>query len=351
MTPLMQSNVVALNTDSVFADITTFLVSINNNKAGKYEGSALEYERDIKRFFKLMLGKELNELTVEDLYFLPKDVKRFQNHMSSTYKSATVNRNIASMKSLYNFFESNRYKFVDKNGETVWIKADQFNVNKIEKNDTESYGVFHDNEIKELIELAKTLSNGIRKSLAIELASVTSIRIQAIVDLSLSNIKKEGETWVIKVIDKDAVHEKPIRNDLYERLAENAFSDEKIFDMTARTLERDLKKLVEKMGLDPDRNLTFHSIKKYGINEVFKITGGNIMETATQGNHTSFETAMKHYMECNKDYSKMPCLLIGQDVDTSPLEELSHEELLNLIKNSGRGLQYELLNNLKKSRA
>jgi hypothetical protein len=46
----------------------------------------------------------------------------------------------------------------------------------------------------------------------------------------------------------------------------------------------------------------------------------------------------------------MPCLLIGQKVDTTPLEELSHEELINLVKNSSKGLQYQLLNNLKKSK-
>lgn len=351
MMPLMYNNVVTLNSTSVFQDITTFLIDINNNVAGKYESSAKEYERDIKRFFKLMLGKELNELKIQDLYFLPKDVKKYQNHMISVnYKSATVNRSIASMKSLYSFFESNKYKFIDENGETIHITADQFDVKKIHNNDSNSYGIYSDSEIKELIELAKTLNNGERKSLAIELASVTSIRIEAVANVKRSDFRKENDTWVVQVVDKDTPHVKPIRDDLYERLM-NVAVDDKIFDMSSRTLERDLKTLNTRMGLDPDRNLTFHSIKKYGINEVFKITGGDIMETANQGNHKSFETAMKYYMEFNKDFSKMPCLMIGQEVDTSPLDALSHEELLNLIKNSERGLQYDLISNLKKSLA
>jgi len=43
----------------------------------------------------------------------------------------------------------------------------------------------------------------------------------------------------------------------------------------------------------------------------------------------------------------MPSLLIGQKIDTAPLEELSKEELLELITSSSRAIQFELLNKLK----
>jgi integrase len=345
MQPLIRPNVVMLHNDSVHAHITKFL----NRLGSDSENTKVEYKRDIERFFKLMLGKDTNQLSIKDLDIKKIDVEEYQTFLiKQGYKASSINRWIASVKSLYNSFEENGFKYTNEQGEIVYIKAAPLNVDKLDTaKDSESYGMITHEEMKEMIRLANELPNGQEKSLMLELASVTSFRLDALVQLKWSDFRKENDTWVIKTIDKSKTNEKSIRTDLYERLLATK-TDNKVFHMTAKTFERTIKTLATQIGIDDDRNITFHSIKKYGIMEVWMATGGDIIKTAEQGNHSSFETTKKYYMMFEKDYSTMPCLLIGQSVDISPLEEMSKEELLKLIKGCDRGLQFTLLNKINK---
>jgi site-specific recombinase XerD len=350
-----QDNVVIFDNGAVYNDIQAFLrrKNIGANDVDKLEGTAAEYNRDINRFFKMM-GKQIETLTIPQLDMNRSDIERFQVQMTKLgYKSSTINRNTGSLKSLYNYFEENRYKYKDQDNEWVYIKGNMVNVDDLELNDQESYGIFTNEEVQRMIKLAKDLPNGITKSLAIELASVTSFRIEAVTNIKHTDFRFENNTWVAKVIDKDKINEKSINTDLFERMMANMVSlqltnDRQLFNLTSKTLERTIKTLTEKLGLDQERNLTFHSLKKYGMREVYDITGGDFMAVKGQGNHESFETSQKYYLEFSKDYSTMPSLLIGQTIDMQPLQELSKEELLKLIESCGRGLQYQLLNKLGK---
>jgi integrase len=327
-----------------------YLKRLNVGNGEKLASTAAEYERDIKKFFRLMFNKDLSEITIPDLFVMRKDVEEYQTFLvNHGHKSSTINRNIATMRALYKFFEENSMKYRFKDGdETVYIKASAWNVEQVEMNDSESIGMYVHEEVVQMIELAKELPNGEAKSLAIEFASVTSFRIDAVVNIKFSDFRKEGDTWVVKAIDKKKVHEKSIRTDLYERLLKlKTPEDNRVFHMTSKTLERAVSALNEKLGLDDDRNLSFHSLKKYGIGEVYMITGGDRLATAAQGNHSSFETAEKYYLLFSKNYATMPSLLIGQEINTAPLEELSKEELLVLIKFSSRSIQYELTSKIK----
>ncbi|MCY9738199.1 tyrosine-type recombinase/integrase [Paenibacillus alvei] len=352
MMPLIQQNVVTMKTSSVFQDITTFLKKHNIGNGDKYKGTAEEYHRDIIQFFKLMLGKELHELEVKDLDIRKKDVERYQTFLSDNgYKSSYINRKIGSVRSLYKFFQENRYRYKDDNNEWVYIKADDFNVKKVDKKDLESSGLLSHDEMRQYINEARSLPNGEEKSLCLELASVTSFRLDAVVNLKYTDFRNENGVWVVKTIDKSKENEKSIRHDLYERLLNIKKDDDKLFHMSTRTMERTFETITKKLGLDPDRNLSFHSVKKYGIGEVWHISGGDFLKTAEQGNHSSFETNQKYYLLFGKDYSTMPSLLIGQDIDMSPLQDLSKEQLLELIEAGGRGLQFKMLNLLKEMSA
>lgn len=350
-----KDNVVIFTNGAVYNDIQAFLYrkNIGASDINKLEGTSAEYNRDINRFFKMM-GKQIETLTISQLDMNRSDMERFQIQMKALgYKSSTINRNTGSLKSLYNYFEENRYKYKDKDSEWVYIKGIMANVDDLELNDSVSYGIFNNDEVKEMIELAKSLPNGITKSLAIEFASVTSFRIEAVTNIALKNFAYKDNTWVATTVDKNKVNEKSVNSDLYERMCDNKVygrigNSDCFFDLTSKTLERTIKTLTEMMGLDLERNLTFHSLKKYGMREVYDITGGDFLSVKNQGNHESFETSEKYYLEFSKDYSKMPSLLIGQEIDMTPVEALTKEELLKLIESCGRGLQYQLLNKLNR---
>jgi site-specific recombinase XerD len=354
--PLINDNVVILNERNkgkkefrnVGKDIYHFLYRINIGHGEELQSTAEAYERDIKRFFKLMWGKNLDQLEIEDLYILPSDIEKYQTYLVNMgLKSNTVDRNINAVRSLYNYFEENeyRYKYED---EWVYITSKIFKgIKRVDIDDKSSYGTFAHDEMMEMIELAKTLDNGETKSLAIELASVTSFRLEAIANINKSDFFFKNNTWVARVFDKKVENVKAIRTDLYDRLMANAEGRENLFDCTARTLQRTVDQLIDMMGLDKkERNLTFHSIKKYGINEVAMMTKGDMKAISLQGNHSSFETTMKYYLAYTEDYSKMPCLQIGQPIDTTPLNSLTKEQLIELINSSSRSTQYELLNSI-----
>lgn len=355
--PLLKQNVVMLqrrNRDnrSVGEEIYKFLGRHNIGNDLKLEGTAAEYERDIKRFFKSLIGKDINQLTVQDLDLLPMHIEEFQLFMvRSGYKSNTVNRNIDSVRALYGFFASNRYRYQDESGEWIYILQSIFNdIDKVDLNDVDPYGTFTHNEVQQIIALAKKSENGIRKSLAIELASVTSFRLEAIVSLNIKeDFRRENGVWVAKTIDKKKPHEKAIREDLYDRMKNLSDPSGKVFNFTIRTLQRAVESIIEEMELDEDRNLTFHSLKKYGIEEVYHITNGDSKAMADQGNHASYETTQKYYTAFEKDFSKMPCLFIGQDIDTSKIQDLSKDQLVQLIFSASRSTQYELLHLVNKT--
>jgi integrase len=346
MQPLVKNNVVMLHNDSVLAHISKFLDRLSVDSAS----TSVEYKRDIQKFFKLMLGKELNELEVRDLDIKKIDIEGYQTFLLDYgYKASSINRMIASVKSLYNSFEENGFKYKDDNGDNIYIKSAPLNVDKLRTNDSDSYGMIEHEEMKDMIRRAKYMPNGVEKSLFLEFASVTSFRLEAITNLDWNDFRKESDTWVVKTLDdKGKVHEKSIRTDLYERMLETK-KDDKVFHMTSRTIERVIETLVKDMNIDPERNIKFHSIKKYGIMEVWMATGGDIIKTAEQGNHSSFETTKKYYMMFKKNYASMPSLLIGQEVDINPIKEMSKDELIALIESCDRELQFSLLNKIKKT--
>ena len=353
--PLVSGNLAVLMSTyekaNVKSGVYDFLKRHNIGNGEKLVSTAKEYERDIKRFFKIMFGKDLDEVEVKDLDLLPNHIEVYQTYLVDMgYSSSTVNRGIGAMRALYGYFEENRYSYIKKQGkneQTIYITSAIFKkIKNIDLNDSNSYGMLFHEEVQQMIEQSKAHENGLRKSLAIELASVTAYRIEAIVSLNYKeNFTYENGVWVIKVVDKNKVNTKPITEDLYNRLLETKDPDsDKVFNFTARTLQRTIEKLIQELELNDDRNISFHSLKKYSMYEVYKITSGDFLAVAQHGNHASFETSMKYYMLFSNDYSKSPALLINKPVETDVLEEMSKEELLELIKNSSRVTQYELSN-------
>jgi integrase len=328
-----------------------------NRKGADSNNTMIAYEKDVRDFFMAMHQKTIEQLTVYDLTFEQEDIERYQMFLGEHYKGASVNRKIGTIRSLFNHFEANKYFYYDKRGSKVFITNSAFiDIDPFKTTDSEGSGMIYNDEVKMMLEKAKTLSNGIEKSLALELLSVTSFRVEMIVQLKWSNFRKEKNTWVLKVIDKQKEHEKPIRTELYERLVaecekKDMFKvndEEKVFSFKDRkTIERTVAEVAKLCGFDEDRDITPHSFKKYGMYEVHLITNGNFEEVARQGNHSSYETSMKYYMQFRKDYASMPCLMIGQEIDDTIFEQLSHEELVNLLKNSSRSIKFQLMNSIK----
>lgn len=328
-----QAQVIALHQPSVFSMINTFL----RRKRQDSIKTAQEYERDIRDFFKFMTGKEIENLFESDLQFTLDDVTNYQLYLKDRYSSSTVNRKLSSVRALYKRFSANGLD----------VNPDVFNVEAFKTSDSESYGSLTWGEVKEMIERVKSHRNGIIKSLVIELAVVTAFRIESLLSLTWGNFSKKDGVWVVSVIGKgQKLDEKAIRDDLYERLREHC-GKEKLFDVTARTMRNTINKLCKEMNIPEERNISFHSLKKSSLHEAYLLSGGDLMTIKQHGCHSSAQTTMDYYLKFKKDYSEMISLQIGQELDMSILNQLSKEELIDVIMSCDRGTQMKILNKVK----
>jgi hypothetical protein len=98
-----------------------------------------------------------------------------------------------------------------------------------------------------------------------------------------------------------------------------------------------------------ERNITFHSLKKMGVEYVLEMTG-DLTLAAKQGNHSNIQTTNKYYtnMKDKENIGSMLGLQMGNKIDTTELEGLSREELLKLILESDNSTKQSLLKQLRK---
>lgn len=329
----MLTNVTELYVDTVTNDIDTFLKEEITN-----EHTRRGYEFDIKYFFQYMRDKSLNELTTADLWFEYKDILRYRSHLKNKYtKSATIERKIASVSKLYRYFAKNNYK----------INPHAFELGREDADDTNGADPLSVPEAIEMAEMAKELRNGEEKSLIIELAYMTSFRISAILDLTWDKFNYAGnDLWEIRINHKRKKDKKPIFDETYQRLKALKKSDtDKVFSVSYTTIYETIKMLAKKMGIEDERKITPHSLKKTMINWTLDQLK-DVLLAAKQGNHT-LDVMQRHYADKRTDYSKYPIVMMRNGNDISPLEELDKEELIRLIQKASYGTQNELLSLLK----
>ena len=327
------ANVAVLNKNNVFRVIQTFILSMSINS----KKTAQEYEADIRQFFKIMRNKDIEELTDHDLKVTHQEAQEYQYIMRQKYSANTVNRKISSLRSLYNKLKANDFD----------VNPLAFDLNKIKNTETNSYDVLTVDEALRMIEEAKKLNNGEEKSLLIELAVMTSIRLEALINLTWANFVEKGDFYLVQVFDKGRkFDEKPIKKDLYHRLLRlKKDNTNKVFSISKRTVERAVKELAKRMGME-DRNITFHSLKKVGVNWILETTG-DIVLAAKQGNHSTINTTYKYYVDKKKKYDNYAGLTIGEKPDLNILKQVDIETIIKAISAMSVDVQQSLVNKIK----
>jgi integrase len=329
---LIAPNVTQFNANTVHNKVMAFI----KQKARKSEKTAEAYETDFRQFCKVALGKELEQIKDEDLAIDAQTIVRYQDFLCEVYKGSSVNRKMSSIRTIL------KYLAIDNK----LIRMEVFNAVEAMPKMTKHYGVLDKEEVDQMIELAKELPNGQEKSALIWLAFQTGIRLNALLNLEWKDIKRIKNVWVVTVYDKGKKYdEKPIPDALYDYLTKIGRTEGKVFNMTPRTAQRTIDELCERMGIDPERNITFHSLKKAGINYILETTG-DIDLAAKFGNHKTIQTTYESYANRNKDYTEMPSYTMGQEIDLSPLEKLSKEELIEIIKSCKDSTKIEIISKL-----
>lgn len=323
------------NDKNVWACIKTFL----DRKEQDSKNTRDSYERSIRSFFKVMRNKELEDLVEEDLIFSKPQIETYQVNLRKDYKSTSVNNRISALKKCYTKFED--YGFD--------VKSSWFVLDRYDEYDKESYDPMTHEEIIQAINIVAPTRKGLEKGLLIRVAYATAFRKDAILSLKWTDIINRDGEWIIKSLGKGNKWDyKKISNDLYNTLMthKDTVKGEKIFSLTNKTIRKMLDLIRKEIDFS-DRNITFHSLKKSSIEEVALITNWDLKAMQQQGNHANITTTLNDYM-AKKNLDDLVIVDINYKVPVDEFDKLTHEELLELVKNSDRNIQIKLLQNLGK---
>ncbi|MGV2887117.1 tyrosine-type recombinase/integrase [Paenibacillus taichungensis] len=322
---MQPANVVGLNNKSVYSDIRTYLKKFNSIHTQK------NYERSLRNFFMWYRGKELELIKTEDLKVRNADLTEYQIFLKEHYSNITINNYIAPIQSLYEWLEINEYKI-----NSMHTKIDPL------PDDSEHCGALYLDEAEKMASIVREDKvKGIEKSTFVRLAYTTSFRKSTLLSIKYSDIKldeKRGYYNVAVIGKKSKKHTVPISRELYNELMlikeqkyYERYNDGKIFHLSTKTIQLMMDGLRTKMGLPPERNIKFHSLRNVAAGF------GTLEEAKKHLNHSNIATTETYYRHINEDLSNSISLRMEEKIDDIILERLTKEELIDLVLNQNYG--------------
>jgi integrase len=350
---LPQEKVTELKSYEVFQDIESFFDEFDQKNNDKRQNrvsknvkssTRISYEKNIKEFFNIVLNKEIEYLTEDDLKIIKKrDVIAYRKTLQENGNSnSTVNQKMASIKSCMKFL----------NGEYE-INPAVFELKRLDEV-TQHYGVMNQTEAEQFAEVALSeREKPFLKRMLILVAVRTSFRIDELLNLRWNNFEEVDGVWKVSVLGKrgklvsNAISAK-LYNELLKLKEINKQTkwdsdDEIIFQISEKAVNKMMDRLREKLEVDPSRNLVFHSFRKVAINWEMN-TSGDVRKAAQQGNHSSIETTYRNYLDSSRDWTMTAGVRMDEELDLSFLDKLTVEDFREFILQGNYKLQSDLQN-------
>lgn len=333
---VLNEKLVFLNTGekNVYASIKTFI----ERKAQSSSNTAETYLRHYRDFFQTMRGKSLEQLTEQDLIFTKQEIESYQVALRKKYKANTVNNTISALKSLYSKLKDYGFQ----------VDPDWFSLERYKDFDKEPYDVLTHEEVIQIVELLGKTRKGFEKQLLVKVAYATAFRLNAILELKWSDLKQINGFWTLQALDKGQKRDiKKISDNLYQDLMKHKEQSggEYIFKLTKKTVNKMMKYIRENMDFR-DRTITFHSFKKASITQVGVLTNGDVKAMQRHGNHSTAKTTMDNYVK-EADLEDMVVVDVNHQIDLSVFDDMSKEDLVNLIKSMDRTTQIKILSKVQ----
>lgn len=157
-------------------------------------------------------------------------------------------------------------------------------------------------QFKEIIETMKEGFSGFHPNVRIATALVVEanlgIRISDVVQLKFSDIKRDGERYHLDIIEQKTGKKRnfTVPFQLYQYikvycLENNIGQDERIFPVTVRAVQKQLKKVCDYCGYE---NVSTHSFRKFFATEIYKNNGYDIMLVKQLLQHSSATTTQRY---------------------------------------------------------
>lgn len=325
--------IVQLYDNKLYEDIMIFL----NEMGVESEHTRKAYEIDIRQFFKLIKGKDLEYLTLSDVQLRKNDVEKFkQLLLEEGMARSTINRKISAIRSLLENLKANDWD----------VNTNFFKKVKWLKTQDNKYGILDVHEIWEMAWLARKKEREYKeiKYYFILFALDTCLRKQAILNLKWSDFEEVEDGVIVHAIDKgNKEFRQKISKEFYnELLSIKKDDDERVFPISSQSVDDMICRLKKIMNIPDKRNITFHSIRKAGITFQYRITG-DITQAMKAAGHSNPTTTMR-YLDL-RDYGVIGAVSFGNKIDEKLYKKVSHEELIKAIENCPKDVQ--LIVNIK----
>ena len=241
-----------LSTTTKINEVFNYWIESSNS-----EGTKKAYGRIVPQFFQMLLGKDLQDVTKDDLESLvPLTVnKKYKEELSkSGIKNSTIINNLTVISGFFKQLEINK---VFEGVNYAWIREVLLSTKRI-KSDKEHRGnmSFKDYEdIKDWLSKYSFAERYAEKSeqyaLLLEFMWVTASRISAVFNVRWSDIRYEEDGignygYVVYVYDKGGkINKKPISTELYNRLKNSLFKEDVVSKVFSNLSQIGFTKLIK----------------------------------------------------------------------------------------------------------
>lgn len=312
-----------------------------NTFLDSHERNSLEtkknYARRIEEFFEVITDMSITFLSIEEVKAIThEDVQNYVTELIEKKENShsTIITKLNSVKSFYDFLLRNQ----------IQVNPTILKVN-LKKNVKHSEAMTH-NELELLYDFMKKetkLAN--EKYLLVKTMYTTASRVSVAVNLKWSDFRREHDiatgksVWVLSVIGKGSkVIEKPIADDLYNELLQlKTEGQDKIFNVSSRTLERALERFSKVIG----KTISPHCLKATSLTLAYQSTK-DVKLVQQLGDHSSSSTTMDIYVKEEKEYTKQLSYNMSRELDDTKLRDMSKEDLLAFL-DENPDIKYSIL--------
>lgn len=353
-----ENNIIGFRDNSCYGAIRAYL---NNKKKGS-KNTYDACKRYFNEFFQFVYGRNLSDITWEDILNIKyNDVIYFREYLQKNKDNSdkTINQKVSTLLPLFKELKKHNNKIDPSIVDVPAIPVEE--VEEVIGSDAltpeEAYG---------LLEFAKQQSyKGFVQYVFYKTAISTSLRKESLLTATVDNLKqiKDRQTnemyWCVVVTDKGKRQMiKPITDELYEEIMElqsplyraNLKSDNgRLFPISQQKLVETLKLFCSEYGIN--RDITLHSLRKTSADYANELVGGDIKKIQQQTGHKNPKVLINTYQGTRATLHSFPGLNMFQENDNmEKLEELTKEELIDLIKQCDYSVARQLLGKLNKIR-
>jgi len=250
-------------------------IFIDEKRLSSSQGTIELYSLVLRKFQEHM-GKPIGQATRHDIV-------RYLNHIIFERKlsKATAANALSILKSFFSFMSRNEYLPADPTKGINPVKVDK-----------KAPVYLTQDEMRELINTA----TGDRDSLMVKMLYATGVRVSELVNIRKQDIDFTRGT--IKVFGKGAKERIVLIPDVMRPQVEACCgqlkNDKKLFDLTPRMIQLEIKKLARMAGIN--KNVTPHKLRHSFATHMLQ-NGGNVVAIQKLLGHTSLNTTQiyTHY--------------------------------------------------------